>query len=234
MPSPLNSTCWPRQTARRWRENLEFTTYKNVAVTAQFSAVDPEGDLLTYHILNKPARGAVTMPEDGSSEFVYTPYENKTGKDSFTYVAVDAVGNSSDPATVKIKIEKPNTKVTYADMDGDPAHKGCHPTGRGGDLRGRVHGWGLFLPARRCCDPRGICGYGHERRRYGSPGGRRAHRLCRRCVDSHLGQALCLLRAKGGTGAGQPLQRWAGSVPGGGAHHRGRGGGAPGPGPSGD
>ena len=57
------------------------------------------------------------MPEDGSSEFVYTPYENKTGKDSFTYVAVDAVGNSSDPATVKIKIEKPNTKVTYADMD---------------------------------------------------------------------------------------------------------------------
>ena len=54
-------------------ENLEFTTYKNVAVTAQFSAVDPEGDLLTYHILNKPARGAVTMPEDGSSEFVYTP-----------------------------------------------------------------------------------------------------------------------------------------------------------------
>ena len=63
------------------------------------------------------------MPEDGSSEFVYTPYENKTGKDSFTYVAVDAVGNSSDPATVKIKIEKPNTKVTYADMDGDPAHK---------------------------------------------------------------------------------------------------------------
>ena len=75
------------------------------------------------------------MPEDGSSEFVYTPYENKTGKDSFTYVAVDAVGNSSDPATVKIKIEKPNTKVTYADMDATRPIR-CHPTGRGGDLRG--------------------------------------------------------------------------------------------------
>ncbi|MFQ7853828.1 MAG: Ig-like domain-containing protein [Flavonifractor plautii] len=133
-------------------ENLEFTTYKNVAVTAQFSAVDPEGDLLTYHILNKPARGAVTMPEDGSSEFVYTPYENKTGKDSFTYVAVDAVGNSSDPATVKIKIEKPNTKVTYADMDGDPAIRLPSDWQRR-DLRGRVHGWGLFLPARHRCDP---------------------------------------------------------------------------------
>ena len=37
------------------------------------------------------------MPEDGSSEFVYTPYENKTGKDSFTYVAVDAVGKLLRP-----------------------------------------------------------------------------------------------------------------------------------------
>ena len=104
-------------------ENLELTTYKNVAVTAQFSAVDPEGDLLTYHILNKPARGAVTMPEDGSSEFVYTPYENKTGKDSFSYVAVDQAGNVSQPAEVSVKIEKPRTDVTYADMAGHPAHK---------------------------------------------------------------------------------------------------------------
>ena len=104
-------------------ENLELSTYKNVAVTGQFSAVDPEGDLITYYMIKKPARGAVTMPEDGGSTFVYTPYEDKTGKDSFTYVAVDAVGNASDPATVKVKIEKADTKVTYADLDGHPAHK---------------------------------------------------------------------------------------------------------------
>lgn len=101
--------------------DMEFTTYKNVAVTERFDGVDPEGDLLTYHVVKKPARGAVTIQEDGT--FVYTPYENKTGKDTFTYVAVDAVGNSSDPATVKVKIEKPDTEVTYADLDGNPAHK---------------------------------------------------------------------------------------------------------------
>lgn len=101
--------------------DMEFTTYKNVAVTERFDGVDPEGDLLTYHVVKKPARGSVTIQEDGT--FVYTPYENKTGKDTFTYVAVDAVGNSSDPATVKVKIEKPDTKVTYADLDGNPAHK---------------------------------------------------------------------------------------------------------------
>lgn len=103
-------------------ENLEFTTYKNVAYTGQLSATDPEGDLLTFQLVDKPARGAVTMPEDGSTEFVYTPYENKTGKDSFTYVAVDTVGNVSQQATVMLKIEKPSTKVKYADMDGHPAY----------------------------------------------------------------------------------------------------------------
>lgn len=103
-------------------ENLEFTTYKNVAYTGQFSAVDPEGDLLTFQLMDKPARGAVTLAEDGSAQFVYTPYENKTGKDSFTFVAVDSVGNVSEEATVKIKIEKPSTKVTYADMEGHPAY----------------------------------------------------------------------------------------------------------------
>lgn len=103
-------------------ENLEFTTYKNVAYTGQFSAVDPEGDLLTFQLVDKPARGSVTLSEDGGPQFVYTPYENKTGKDSFTYVAVDSVGNISEEATVKLKIEKPSTKVSYADMDGQPSY----------------------------------------------------------------------------------------------------------------
>lgn len=105
-------------------ENLELTTYKNVAVTGQFAATDPEGDLLTFRLVDKPARGSVTLSEaEGSTEFIYTPYENKAGKDSFTYVAVDAVGNTSAPATVKIRIEKAKTKVTYADMGGSAAYK---------------------------------------------------------------------------------------------------------------
>lgn len=105
-------------------ENLELCTYKNVAVTGRFAATDPEGDLITFRLVDKPARGEVTLSDtEGNPEFVYTPYENKTGKDSFTYVAVDAVGNTSAPATVKIRIEKAKTKVTYADMAGVPAYK---------------------------------------------------------------------------------------------------------------
>lgn len=104
-------------------ENLTLSTYKNVAITGRFAAVDPEGDLLTFQLLDKPARGEITMPEGNETEFVYTPYENKAGKDSFTYIAIDTAGNASDPATVKIKIEKAKTVAFYADMEGNPAHR---------------------------------------------------------------------------------------------------------------
>ena len=57
---------------------------------------------------------AVSYTHLGSARFVYTPYENKTGKDSFTYVALDQAGNTSPEAKVTLCIEKPNTKVTYA------------------------------------------------------------------------------------------------------------------------
>ena len=73
-------------------EELKLCTYKNVEVQGTFSAVDPEGDLLTFRLVSKPARGTVTQEQEGSANFTYTPYENKTGKDAFTYVAVDSVG----------------------------------------------------------------------------------------------------------------------------------------------
>ena len=103
--------------------NMELATYKNVAITGYFDAVDGEGDTLTFQLTSTPARGAVTLAEDGSSQFVYTPYENKTGSDRFTYVAIDSAGNTSPEATVKLRIDKPDTKVTYADMDGNAAQK---------------------------------------------------------------------------------------------------------------
>ena len=103
--------------------DMELTTYKNVALTGYFDAVDTAGDPLTFQLTSTPARGAVILAEDGSSRFVYTPYENKTGKDSFTYVATDSAGNTSPEAKVTIQIQKPDTKVDYADLEGHPAHK---------------------------------------------------------------------------------------------------------------
>lgn len=103
--------------------DMELFTYKNIAITCYFDVIDSENDFLTFQITEPPARGGVTLDETGASSFIYTPYENKTGQDEFKYVTTDSSGNTSNEATVKIRIEKADTPVNYADMDGHSAHK---------------------------------------------------------------------------------------------------------------
>ena len=119
----VNIILLTRENQRPIARNMDLSTYKNVAITGYFDAMDGEGDVLQFQLTSNPARGAVELAQDGSSRFVYKPYENKTGKDTFTYVAVDPAGNVSEQAKVTVQIEKANTAVTYADMDGHPAHK---------------------------------------------------------------------------------------------------------------
>ena len=127
--------------------NMELTTYKNVAVTGYFDAVDSEGDELTFQLTSTPARGSVTLAEDGSSQFVYSPYENKTGSDSFTYVAIDPAGNTSPEAKVSLRINKPDTKVTYSDLEGHPIQKSAIRLAEEGVYVGRyVNGRYFFDP----------------------------------------------------------------------------------------
>ena len=114
-------------------------------VQGTFAAVDPEGDILTFQLISKPARGTVSLAEDGSGQFTYTPYENKTGKDAFTYVAIDAKGNTSSPATVSVKIEKQKTKVTYSDMTGVEGHREAVRLAEAGILVGEQMGNGYFF-----------------------------------------------------------------------------------------
>ena len=104
-------------------ENLSLTTYRDVGICGALAAVDPQGDPVTFRVTKNPARGSLAFGTEGDPAFTYTPYEGKTGKDSFTYVAEDSQGNVSQPATVSVKIKKADTKVTYADMSGHPAHR---------------------------------------------------------------------------------------------------------------
>ena len=129
-------------------ENFSLTTYKDVEVQGTFSAVDPEGDLLTFQLVSQPARGSVKQTEEGGAQFVYTPYEGKKGKDVFTYVAVDALGNTSSPATVTVRIEKQKTQVTYSDMSGQEGHREALRLAETGLMVGeQVNGQYFFNPA---------------------------------------------------------------------------------------
>ena len=59
---------------------FSLTTYRDVAVSGTFTGVDPQGEPLTFRVTENPARGSVTLAQEGSARFTYTPYENKTGR----------------------------------------------------------------------------------------------------------------------------------------------------------
>ncbi len=97
-------------------ENMELETYRGVSVGGQLSAYDAEGDALTFEVTTDPVKGCVELSPDG--HFVYTPKENKRGKDYFGFRATDEAGNLSQEGTVIIRLKRQKSKITYSDMTG--------------------------------------------------------------------------------------------------------------------
>ncbi len=124
-------------------ENLELSTYRNISIHGRFSATDPDGDTVIFEISEMPKKGSVQADTDGS--FIYTPGENKKGKDSFSYIAIDLNGNISNKATVTISINKQSTKITYADMAGNGAHYAALVLAEKGILTGEKLGNEYFF-----------------------------------------------------------------------------------------
>lgn len=101
-------------------QNIRLRAYRDTPCTGTFKAADQNGAGLSYVLAEAPRHGTVAVETDGA-RFTYTPAKSRTGSDSFTYVAVDGAGGVSKPATVRITVERPDTAVTYADMDGSTA-----------------------------------------------------------------------------------------------------------------
>jgi len=125
--------------------DVEYETIKNIAVTCRFKASDPDGDDVTCQIQNMPKKGDVVISEDDPTTFIYTPYQNKTGTDTFTYVAVDSEGKTSETAKVTIRISKNGAKMTYADMEGNPSHFAAIKLAEEGILIGERMGESYFF-----------------------------------------------------------------------------------------
>ena len=98
-------------------EDLEYDTYRGVAVKGEFRAVSPSGETFVFKLASHPKKGEVAVC---GSEFVYTPGEGKRGKDCFTYTAVSESGLVSNEAKVTVNIKKQETKISYADEIGNP------------------------------------------------------------------------------------------------------------------
>ena len=97
---------------------VEIRTYRGIPYRAQFLATGSAGEELTYAVEEAPKKGTVQIEGDS---FTYTPEEDASGTDHFTYTAADISGRVSQPAEVTITIEKAKSGVTYADTAGSAA-----------------------------------------------------------------------------------------------------------------
>lgn len=100
-------------------ENMELETYRGVSVGGRLKAYDADGDEVTFQLETEPMKGSLELTSDGY--FIYTPEENRRGKDYFGFRAVDSEGNLSQEGTVILKLLRRKADVTYADMEGNAA-----------------------------------------------------------------------------------------------------------------
>ena len=100
-------------------------TYKNIAVFGNMRVNDPDGDTVTFDITEYPSKGLLVLSDRANGDYTYTPIKNYSGKDSFSYVAIDEYGNRSAEMTVNITVCQSKSGTVYGDMIGHPCHYGA-------------------------------------------------------------------------------------------------------------
>jgi VCBS repeat-containing protein len=125
--------------------------YEDTPITGNVSTndSDPDGDLLTYSLLNAPENGNVTLQPNG--QYTYTGYQNFSGYDTLTYKVCDPslecsfatleievieinddpiivadhfVGNEDDAVSGNIRLNdtEPDGEIIFYFTVSDPAH----------------------------------------------------------------------------------------------------------------
>jgi hypothetical protein len=86
-------------------ENQQVSTKLNKSVTITLEASDPDGDLLTYICVDYPSSGTLSGCDDFDQYVTYTPDNQFTGNDTFTFKANDSELDSN-VATVTVRVTK--------------------------------------------------------------------------------------------------------------------------------
>jgi len=118
--------------------NMTITATEDSVAQSSFDANDPDGDSLTFTVLNSPSHGRVDISSSGT--FTYTPIQDYDGSDSFTYRANDPVARSQ-VKTVNVTItalpDSPvlsETSITLNAEDGAVAHQFTASDADNGDV----------------------------------------------------------------------------------------------------
>ncbi len=130
-----------RENAHPTAEDTQLRTYRNTTVSGLFPVTD-DSATYTCQILTQPELGMVTV-EGGT--FIYTPYQNRTGTDTFTYIVRDEQGAWSEEASVSIDIEKQKSDIVYSDLSGNAAQYAAVRLAEEGVYAGRTVGGVMYF-----------------------------------------------------------------------------------------
>ena len=91
----------------------EIQLHEDQGVSGLFDVFDPDNDILSYTIVSPPGKGIAEINSQTEGSFVYTPYPDTYGTDTFMFTASDrnSTGNS---AIIQIHITPVNDKPETA------------------------------------------------------------------------------------------------------------------------
>jgi hypothetical protein len=85
-----------------------LTTDEDTSANGTLEANDPDGDPLTFDIVDQPQHGSVTLDDENRGNYTYIPDQDYNGGDSFTFKASDGRADSN-VATISITIKAKQT-----------------------------------------------------------------------------------------------------------------------------
>ncbi len=100
-------------------ESIQTWTQENISNYGTLAGYDPDGDKLKFEIVNYPKKGLVTLTNEESGDYKYTPYLDAKGTDAFSYRVRDSYGNYSEICTVNIKVDKLRVSLVFDDVEND-------------------------------------------------------------------------------------------------------------------
>lgn len=132
--------------------NDTLTTFSGVCTYGQLYGKDPENDEITFEISTYPKKGILTLIDAKKGRYVYSPYKNATGDDSFEYTLKDCYGNRSSALCVSISLSEIDSKDVYSDMELQPSAYSATLLSTLNIFQGeRIGGKLMFSPEKTVC-----------------------------------------------------------------------------------
>lgn len=95
-------------------------TVSDIGCEAKLDINEPNGDTFTVNVITYPRDGEIKIGNDG--KVTYTPNTGFSGKDTLVYTVTDRFGEVSSRATLAITVEKNQSNIFFADMEGNANH----------------------------------------------------------------------------------------------------------------